>query len=87
TLKDEMALFEIFKENVHKWGGKKQKVRFFVPDPTVLLKSFPVPTDVEPAMLREYAQMEIGHSIHLPFQDPLIDVYDPKDGDGQAMLF
>lgn len=87
TLKDEMALFEIFKENATKWGGKKQNVRFFVPDPTVLLKSFEHPRDVEPDKLKEYVQMELGHSIHLPFQDSLIDVYDPVAGDGQAMMF
>lgn len=87
TLKDEMALFEIFKENASKWGGKNQQVRFFVPDPTVLLKSFEHPRDVEAAKLKEYVQMELGHSIHLPFQDPLIDVYDSTEGDGQAMIF
>ncbi|MDN4495516.1 type IV pilus biogenesis protein PilM [Ureibacillus aquaedulcis] len=87
TLKDEMALFEIFKENANKWGGKKQNVRFFVPDPTVLLKSFEHARDVEPNKLKEFVQMELGHSIHLPFQDPLIDVYDPTEGDGQAMMF
>ncbi|MDI7741492.1 pilus assembly protein PilM [Lysinibacillus fusiformis] len=87
TLKDEMALFEIFKDNAARWGGKNQNVRFFVPDPTVLLKSFEHPRDVEPNKLKEYVQMELGHSIHLPFQDPLIDVYDPTEGDGQAMLF
>jgi len=87
TVKDEMALFEIFKENAANWGGKNQNVRFFVPDPTVLLKSFDHPRDVEANKLKEYVQMELGHSIHLPFQDPLIDVYDPTEGDGQAMMF
>lgn len=87
TVKDEMALFEIFKENASQWGGRNQNVRFFVPDPTVLLKSFDHPRDVEPDKLKEFVQMELGHSIHLPFQDPLIDVYDPVDDDGQAMMF
>ena len=31
--------------------------------------------------------MELGHSIHLPFQDPLIDVYDADAEDGKAILF
>jgi len=87
TVKDEMALFEIFKENASNWGGRHQSVRFFVPDPTVLLKSFEHPQDVESDKLREYVQMELGRSIHLPFHDSLVDVYDPVEGDGQAMLF
>ncbi|SCX89154.1 MULTISPECIES: pilus assembly protein PilM [unclassified Lysinibacillus] len=84
---DEVALFEIIKEQVVKWTGKKQAVRMFVPDTTVLLKSFEHPKDVKPQELRGYAEMELGHSIHLPFQDPLIDVYDPDAEDGKAILF
>lgn len=87
TIKDEMALFEILKTNATKFGARKQDVYFFVPDPTVLLKSFDHPSDVAKDKLREYVQMELGHSIHLPFKEPLIDVYDPSEGDGQAMMF
>lgn len=87
TIKDEMELFELLKSNLPKLGGKKQSARFFVPDPTILLKSFPHPSDVESSKLKEYVEMELGQSIHLPFQEPLIDVYDPVEGDGLAMMF
>jgi len=87
TIMDEVALFEIIKEQVVKWTGKKQPVRMFVPDTTVLLKSFEHPKDIEAVELRGYAEMELGHSIHLPFQEPLIDVYDADSEDGKAMLF
>ncbi|WP_107922971.1 type IV pilus biogenesis protein PilM [Lysinibacillus parviboronicapiens] len=87
TIVEEVELFEIIKEQVVKWTGKKQAVRMFVPDTTVLLKSFDYPKDVKLHELRGYAEMELGHSIHLPFQDPLIDVYDPDPDDGKAMLF
>lgn len=87
TIVDEVALFEIIKEQVVKWTGKKQTVRMFVPDTSVLLKNFEHAKDVEPHELRGYAEMEIGRSIHLPFQEPLIDVYDPEPDDGKAMLF
>ncbi|SOC38258.1 type IV pilus biogenesis protein PilM [Ureibacillus acetophenoni] len=87
TVKDEMELFNLLKLNLPKLGGKKQSARFFVPDPTILLKSFPHPSDVESTKLKEYVEMELGQSIHLPFQEPLIDVYDPIEGDGQAMMF
>ncbi|MFJ7735041.1 type IV pilus biogenesis protein PilM [Lysinibacillus sp. NPDC097287] len=84
---DEMALYGIIKEHVTKWAGKKQNVRLFVPDTLVLLKNFSHPSDVEPQQLKGYVEMELGLSIHLPFNEPLIDVHDPKSGDGQAMLF
>ncbi|KOY82814.1 pilus assembly protein PilM [Lysinibacillus macroides] len=87
TIMDEVALFEIIKGQVVKWTGKKPVVRMFVPDTTVLLKTFEHPKDVQPQELRGYAEMELGHSIHLPFQDPLIDVYDADAEDGKAVLF
>ena len=87
VITDEMALYEIIKEHVTKWAGKKQNVRFFVPDTSVLLKTFRHPDDVESQQLKGYAEMELGLSIHLPFDEPLLDVFDPVEGDGEAMLF
>lgn len=86
VVKDEMALFEIFKENASRWGGKNQSVRFLVPDSSILLKAIDHPNDVKSDKLREYVEMELGHSIHLPFDNPLIDVFDPVEGDGKAMM-
>lgn len=87
TIIDEMAMFELIKANVQNWGGKKQNVRFLVPDTSVLLKTFEHPPDVFGNNLKEFVQMELGRSIHLPFQEPLIDVYDSVEGDGKAILF
>ncbi|MEY9975824.1 type IV pilus biogenesis protein PilM [Lysinibacillus sp. RC79] len=87
VIHDEMVLFDLMKNNVAKWAGKKHNARIFVPDTSVLLKSFEHPDDIELNELKGYVEMELGHSIHLPFQDPLIDVYDPNPDDGQAMLF
>ncbi|MED3660515.1 pilus assembly protein PilM [Ureibacillus sp. FSL K6-8385] len=86
-IKDEMALFDLLKELSPLWRGKKQSVRFIVPDSFILLKAFEHPDDVETEKLKEYVEMEIGYSIHLPFEEPLIDVYDPVEGDGKAMMF
>lgn len=85
-IQDEMAFFDLLKEHASKWG-KNDSLRFIVPDSFILLKAFEHPDDVEPHKLREYVEMKIGHSIHLPFEDPLIDVFDPQEGDGKAMMF
>lgn len=84
---NEMALYDIFKEQLPKWVGKHQNVRFFVPDTSVLMKNFEHPEELAEDQLKSYVQMEIGRTIHLPFQEPLIDVYDPEVGDGQAVLY
>ncbi|MFS0876916.1 type IV pilus biogenesis protein PilM [Solibacillus isronensis] len=84
---DEMVIYDLIKNNMADWGGRKQNVRFLVPDASVLLKAFEHPADVSGKKLQEFVQMEVGQSIHLPFQEPLIDVYDSVEGDGKAVLF
>lgn len=85
---DEMALFEFIKERLAIWVGKgSYEVSFFVPDNSVLLRTFSHPNDVTAEELKGYVEMEIGNSIHLPFDEPLVDVYDPTPADGEAVLF
>lgn len=87
SIRDEMALFDEFKKVVDAWGIKRHDVRFFVPDSSVMMKSFEHPADVVASKLKAYVEMEIGQTIHLPFTNPLIDVYDAKPNDGEATLF
>ena len=87
SIADEMSLFELLKENMKKIASKNQPVRIFVPDTSVLLKTFEHPPTIKPEELQGYVQMELGRTIHLPFQDPLVDVYDPTPNDGHATLF
>ena len=83
----EMALYETLKTLIELWGIKRYNVRFFVPDSTVMMKTFEHPSDVTSAKLKGYVEMELGQTIHLPFSQPLIDVYDFKPDDGEAVLF
>lgn len=85
---DEMGLFETMKANLTEWGVKRQDVRFFVPDTSVLLKVIEHPEDIQDEKeLLGYVQLEVGHSIHLPFEDPLLDVVDANPQDGKAVIF
>ncbi|MEK4486612.1 pilus assembly protein PilM [Psychrobacillus sp. FSL H8-0484] len=87
TIRDEMALYDELKELVPTWGIKRHDVRFFVPDQSVMMKTFEHPSDVTSSKLKAYVEMELGQTIHLPFSHPLIDVYDEKPNDGEATLF
>lgn len=85
---DEMGLFEIVKAHIDDWNAKRQNVRFFVPDTSVLLKTIEHPEDLnDQKELLGYVQLEVGHTIHLPFEDPLIDVVDRDSNDGEAVIF
>ena len=86
-LDDEMALYETMKTLIQEWHIKRYDVRFFVPDSTVMMKTFEHPSDITSAKLKGYVEMELGRTIHLPFSQPLIDVYDFNPNDGEAVLF
>lgn len=84
---DEMALFEFLREQFKAWGIKKMPVAFFVPDTSVLLRTFTYPEEIQASDLKGYVEMELGHSIHLPFANPLIDVYNASPEDQEAVIF
>ncbi|QFF99570.1 pilus assembly protein PilM [Psychrobacillus glaciei] len=87
VIRDEMALYDILKDLIKGWGIKRYDVRFFVPDSSVMMKTFEHPKELSSSKLKGYVEMELGRTIHLPFSQPLIDVYDEKPNDGEATLF
>ena len=86
-VQDEMAFFDLLKELVKEWNISKHDLRFFVPDHSVMMRTFEHPKSIESDRLKEYVEMELGRTIHLPFENPLIDVYDHKTDDGEAVIF
>lgn len=87
-IEDEFAFFELLKVQVKMWDIKGYDVRFYVPESTVMMKSIEHPVELySKAKIKAYVEMEIGRSVHLPFENPLIDVYDADEGDGKATIF
>lgn len=87
-IEDELAFFELLKDHVKNWGIKGQNVSFYVPESTVMMKAIEHPQELEDVVsIKQYVEMEIGRTIHLPFENPLIDIYDAKQGDGKATIF
>ena len=52
-----------------------------------MMRSFEHPKDIQSDKLKGYVEMELGRTLHLPFDEPLIDVYDPNVDDGEAIIF
>lgn len=75
---DDMGFFEFMKELVDEWGLKKRHVRFYVPHELVIMRELELTEDVVENELKQYITMEIGHSIHFPFNDPVFDIYDTR---------
>ncbi|MEI2366927.1 type IV pilus biogenesis protein PilM [Niallia circulans] len=65
----------ILEECVDEWKLSKKQVRFLVPDSSVVIRKLPIPEDVSEDEIKGYLYMELGTSIHLPFEDPVFDYY------------
>lgn len=87
VVQDEMQFYDLLSELVKKWGIAKDDLYFFVPDHAVLMRVFKYPDDLPIDRLKGYVEMEIGASIHLPFESPLIDVDTKGMKEGEAVLF
>lgn len=70
---DKDTLEIILEECIQEWGIQKSEVLFLVPDPFVVVRKIQVPDEVLDAEIRGYFYMEIGASIHLPFENPVFD--------------
>ncbi|MGR3765214.1 type IV pilus biogenesis protein PilM [Rossellomorea sp. NS-SX7] len=70
---DEETLLYILEECIDEWKIKRKPVRFVVPDPFVVLRKVSIPSDIREDEMEGYLFLEIGSSIHLPFEDPVFD--------------
>ncbi|MDS9471334.1 type IV pilus biogenesis protein PilM [Sporosarcina pasteurii] len=87
VVQDEMALYDLLKTLVKEWNISKHELRFFVPGHAVLMRTIEHPEELNMQEIKEYVEMELGETIHLPFEQPLIDMYDADPDDGVATLF
>ncbi|MBM4762443.1 pilus assembly protein PilM [Bacillus sp. B15-48] len=77
----------ILEECVDEWKIKRRKVRFLVPDPYVTIRKVEIPVDIHIDEIENYLFIEIGESVHLPFEDPVFDfVVLPKTSGKQEIL-
>ncbi|MBS4199818.1 pilus assembly protein PilM [Bacillus sp. FJAT-49732] len=58
---------------INKWKIKRRDIRFLIPDPFIIVRQVKVPLDIQKDEINGYLFMETGTSIHLPFEDPVID--------------
>ncbi|OAT84403.1 type IV pilus assembly protein PilM [[Bacillus] enclensis] len=70
---DEETLLFILEECIDEWKIKRKPVRYVVPDPFVILRKVSIPSDIREDEVEGYLFLEIGSSIHLPFEDPVFD--------------
>ncbi|WNS74463.1 pilus assembly protein PilM [Bacillus sp. DTU_2020_1000418_1_SI_GHA_SEK_038] len=72
---DHDTLETILEECITDWKIQKRSVRFIVPDSFVIIRKANIPVDVKDDEINGYLYLELGTSIHLPFDEPVFDTY------------
>ncbi len=73
-IQDFDTLVNILDECVADWKIAKRDIYFIVPDSLVTIRKVSVPADVKEDEIHGYLYLELGTSIHLPFEDPVFDI-------------
>lgn len=84
---DHEVLATILEECVSDWKLRNRKVRFLIPESFVIIRKVTIPTEVKDDEIKGYLYLELGSSIHLPFDEPVFDaVILSKDKDKKEVL-
>lgn len=74
---------------LEEWGIKRREVQFLVPNPYAVVRKVNIPADIPENEIGGYLFLEIGSSIHLPFEDAYFDfhVLSRNDTAKEVLLF
>ncbi|WP_050615927.1 type IV pilus biogenesis protein PilM [Bacillus testis] len=83
------TLKAILDQCVADWRINRRQVRFMVPDQFVVMKKIMIDQEVNEDEIEGYLYLQLGTSIHLPFEEPVFDTYILGEADGQkeVLLF
>lgn len=86
---DHETLQLLLEECIEDWGIQKRKIRFLVPDPFIVIRKIKIPEDLVEDEIKGYLYLELGSTIHLPFENPVFDFHyiGEKDGKKEILLF
>ncbi|PFP27702.1 pilus assembly protein PilM [Bacillus sp. AFS073361] len=77
------SLSNILEECIDEWKIQRRQIRFLVPDPLVIIRKVSIPSEIQDDEIQGYLYLELGSSIHLPFEEPVFDFY-PLESDGKT---
>ncbi|WP_066063793.1 type IV pilus biogenesis protein PilM [Neobacillus soli] len=69
----------ILEECINEWKIQRRSIRFLVPDPLVIIRKVSIPAEIQDDELKGYLYLELGSTIHLPFEEPVFDYYPLAD--------
>lgn len=80
---DHDSLANILDECIDDWKLQRRTIRFVVPDQLVIIRKVSVPVEIQDDEMKGYLYLELGSTIHLPFEEPVFDFY-PLENDGKT---
>jgi type IV pilus assembly protein PilM len=80
---DAESLENILDECIDEWRIHKRQVRFIIPDSLVIIRKVSIPAEIQDDEIHGYLYLEMGSSIHLPFEDPVFDIF-PLTNNGKT---
>jgi type IV pilus assembly protein PilM len=88
-IEDLSSLELILEECVTEWGIKGRHVHFAIPNGAVTLRKEKIPAEISTQEMKGYLYLEIGSSIHLPFEEPVFDfvIVDEQNDYKEILLF
>jgi type IV pilus assembly protein PilM len=89
SIMDREALFLILDECVADWELKNREVQFLIPDSKLIIRKQVIPAELKDDEIKGYLYMELGNTIHLPFEDPVFDftVLNHQENTREILLF
>ncbi|WP_312470988.1 pilus assembly protein PilM [Neobacillus sp.] len=76
---DIVSLTSNLEECIDEWKIQRRSIRFLVPDPLVIIRKVSIPAEIQDDEIKGYLYLELGSSIHLPFEEPVFDFYPLSD--------
>ncbi|WML45551.1 pilus assembly protein PilM [Neobacillus sp. PS3-40] len=73
------SLANIIDECIDEWKIHKRSIRFLVPDSLVIIRKLSIPSEIQADEMKGFLYLELGTSIHLPFEDPVFDTFPLTD--------
>ncbi len=88
-IEDMETLKVILEQCVGEWRIAKREVCFTVPDNAVVMRKLSIEKNVRDEEIQGYLYLQLGTSIHLPFEEPVFDTVTlgEKDGQKEILMF
>ena len=72
-IQDQLTFQLLMEQAVQEWGIKRKAIQFLVPDQLIVVRKLQVPAYLPYEEIKGYLYIELGNTIHLPFEDPILD--------------